>query len=77
MQVLTESKFRISVLLQVSLFSEENIYDVLFQDMVSTNYRNLIRIIRAIFNKIAIVFWDSLKLEYSYSLGINLWQLNS
>jgi hypothetical protein len=38
MQVLTKSKFCTSVLVQVSLFSEENVYEASFQDMVSTNY---------------------------------------
>jgi hypothetical protein len=35
MQVLTKLKFRTSVLVQVSLFSEEHLYEVLFQDMIS------------------------------------------
>jgi hypothetical protein len=40
----------------VPLFSEETIYAAFFTDMVSINYRNLIKIVRTIFEKIAIVF---------------------
>jgi hypothetical protein len=46
-------------------FPEDTTYAILFMETVSINYWNLIKIMTAIFEKIAIVFGDHLKGPYS------------
>jgi hypothetical protein len=55
----------------VPLFSEDTTYAVLFREMVSLNYCNLIKVIRDILEKIAVSFFEPhMKGLYFYSQNI-------
>jgi hypothetical protein len=61
-----------------SYFPEDTACAVLFKEMVSINNWHIIKLFRAIFEKIVILFLEPLflELECSYSLGMDLWWIN-
>lgn len=60
-------------------FLEDTTYVVVVKEMVSINYRNVMKIVEGVFDKMSTLIYEAFlkELECLYSLDINLWWMNS